>query len=132
MSDAKLFYAAFALLALNVAHALDHVINQDQGVEAVGVIGGAGILVSLVALVLVIAGAKLAAPVLAVVGFGEAVAFLLIHVAPSWGPISDPYYDAANVNALSWVVLAVCVGVAAYAGWVGARDAEWPSLRKGY
>jgi hypothetical protein len=121
MADAKLPYASVALLALNVVHALDHVVNQNQGLGAVGFIGGGGILLSLVAVGLAATGAGLAGPYLALIGFGEAAAFLLIHVAPSWGPISDPYYDSGTVNALSWFVLAICICVSLWVAMTGVN-----------
>lgn len=118
-----LIRANLALLTLNLAHSLDHAVNQGDGWAGFGAIGGLGIGVVLVALTLSWLQSPLAAPVTAMVGFGQAIAFTLIHLAPHWGPVSAPYYDAANVNALSWVVLAISIGVSLYAGVVGLR--EW-------
>lgn len=118
-----LIRANIALLALNLAHSLDHAVNQGDGWAGFGAIGGLGIGVVLFALVLSWLQSPFAAPVTAIVGFGQAVGFTLIHVVPQWGPISAPYYDAANVNAFSWVVLAISLGVSVYAGVVGLR--EW-------
>lgn len=112
-----------ALLALNLAHSFDHAVNQGDGWAGFGAIGGLGIAVVLVALALSWMQSSLAAPVTAAVGFGQAIAFTVIHLAPQWGPLSAPYYDAENVNAFSWVVLAISLGVSIYAGVVGLR--EW-------
>jgi hypothetical protein len=117
--NAKLVNAGVALLVLSVMHGLDHALNQHRG--GFGVIGGLGIVASAVVVVLAIRGSDLAAPALAVVGFSSAIGFLVIHVAPHWGPVSDPYYDTDAVNAISWFVLAICIGVSFYAGTVGLQ-----------
>jgi hypothetical protein len=126
-TSTALLRANLALLALNLAHSLDHAINQGDGWAGFGAIGGLGIGVVLVALLLSWLQSRYAAPVTALVGFGQAVAFTLIHLAPHWGPVSAPYYDAENVNALSWIVLAISLGVSLYAGLVGLR--EWRGSR---
>lgn len=122
MRDPKLLLAAVALLALNVVHALDHIVNQDQGLAAVGFIGGFGVGVALIAVVLAAIGSDVAAPYLVIVGFGTAAGFVLVHLAPHWGPVSDPYYDAARVNALSWVVLMLCIGISIAVAMVGVES----------
>lgn len=124
MAENKLLHVSLALLALNVAHALDHAINQDQGFAAIGAIGGLSILAALVAAGLSVIHSASAAPFVAVLGFGQLAGFLLIHAAPNWGPISDPYFESASVNALSWIVLGICVGVSLYAGVVGLRQMQ--------
>jgi hypothetical protein len=123
----KLLTVNLALLALNVAHALDHAFNQGQGLKAIGLVGGLGVAASLLAVILCLRGARIAALLTTVVGFTEAIGFSLIHLAPKWSAISDPYYEAAGVNGFSWVVLVLSVALAVYAGVVGLK--AWRSAR---
>ncbi|MFY9487385.1 MAG: hypothetical protein WAP35_01640 [Solirubrobacterales bacterium] len=111
-----------ALLALNVAHGLDHALNQGQGASGFGVVGTLGISVALATTALSWLGWPIAVPATALVGFGQVVAFTVIHVFPDWGPLSDPYYESPDVNAISWLVLAISIGISVYAGFTGLRE----------
>jgi len=93
------------LVTILLLHALDHALRQEAAVPgAVSAVGGAGLLFSLAALGLAAAAHRLDAAASVVVGFGTAVGFLAVHVAPDWGPFSQSYSDIP-VDDLSWVAM---------------------------
>ncbi|MGI8945581.1 MAG: hypothetical protein ACR2GL_05005 [Thermoleophilaceae bacterium] len=114
-----LVVANAVLVAVLVVHALDHALRQEATVPGLVVAAGAfGFVAALVALGLGLARARLDAPATAVVGFGTVLGFLAVHVAPDWGPFSQPYSDIP-VDDLSWAILIAPIAVAAAAGLVG-------------
>ena len=107
------------LLGLLIVHALDHSVRQSSPVPAeASTLGTIGFVVTGAALVLAVIGSRWAWPLTALVAFGTFAGFLLVHVAPDWGPFSQPYADIP-VDALSWVAMlvpaAVALGVGVYA-----------------
>jgi hypothetical protein len=74
----------------------------------------------MVSLLLASRGHRLAPLAAVVVGFGNVVGIALVHIAPHWGPLSDPY-AAAHVDWLSWTVISAMMLVAFMLGVTGLR-----------
>jgi len=113
------------LLALLGLHALDHTLRQSAAVPTeASTLGTLGFVVTVAALVLALAGSRFAWPLTALVAFGTTFGFLAVHVAPDWGPFSQPYADIP-VDALSWVAMlvpaVVALGVGVFAVRAGSR-----------
>jgi uncharacterized membrane protein len=92
------------LLALNVAHVLDHARQGralDSELYSVGVVS---FVAMLVVLGLALKRNSLAGPAALVLGVGTVVGVAAIHVAPTWWALSDSYGDA-HADALSWVII---------------------------
>lgn len=107
------------LLSMLVIHALDHSLRQSAPVPTeASTLGTIGFVATAVALVLAIVGSRWAWAATALVAFGTFLGFLLVHVAPDWGPFSQPYEDIP-VDALSWIAMLVpalvALGVGVYA-----------------
>lgn len=117
-----LVVAALALLAVVVIHDLDHTLRQSASPpSATSLLGTTGLVATIVTAGLALAGRRLAAPALALVGLGTAVGFLAVHAAPDWGPFSQPY-EAIGADAVSWLAMLVPVLVAAAVGVVAVRE----------
>lgn len=94
-------------LGLLVVHVVDHM-RQDRPTPAeLTYVGALGFVAWAVVLVLALRRPALAGPATVLVGFGTLLGFLLVHVVPHWsGALSDPY-DAAGVDAISWITMAL-------------------------
>jgi hypothetical protein len=102
-----LIAALAMLLGLLVIHALDHSLRQSAPVPTeASTLGTVGFVATGAALVLAIMGSRWAWPLTALVALGTFAGFLLVHVAPDWGPFSQPYEDIP-VDALSWIAMLV-------------------------
>jgi hypothetical protein len=112
--------AALALTALDVLHALDHTRQGRDLSSEVYVAGVAGWIALAVLLVLVARRHRLAAHYAAAVGLSVAAGFLLVHVAPHWSAVSDPY-SAFDADALSWALVALPVAAAVWLVVVAVR-----------
>lgn len=115
--------ALFGALAL---HIVDHGVNQPaRDVPATGtVVGVLGFVIVAVAVVEALRGSRYAPWAAVVAGAGTVVGFVLVHLLPEWyAEISDPYWDF-DANALSWILLALPMGLAA---WLGAEG--WQRVR---
>lgn len=110
------------LLALLVAHDMDHIFNQAPRTLAAQVIatGLVGIAATVIVLTLVLRRHPLATPAAVLVGFGNAVGFAAVHIAPHWSAFSDPYPNL-DVNALSWLLLAAPMLAGILVGVQGLR-----------
>ena len=111
------------LLGLLVLHSLDHGLLHPPGTvvpDGASALGVAGFVVVGVALLLALASHRLAPEATALVGFATAGGFVLVHVLPDWGPISQPYEDI-GLGLLSWAGLLVTVAFAAGVGVLGLR-----------
>ena len=123
--DPVLIGALTMLLALLGLHALDHTLRQSAPVPAeASTLGTLGFVVTVAALLLALANSRFAWPLTALVAFGTTFGFLVVHVAPDWGPFSQPYADIP-VDALSWVAMlvpaVVALGVGVFAVRAGSR-----------
>jgi hypothetical protein len=115
--------ASLALVAADVLHALDHV-RQGRSVGADVYAAGIAGWVALAVLLVLVAGARrLAAPYAFAVGLTFAVGFVLVHLAPHWSAVSDPY-SAFRADALSWVLVAVPMVAGVWLCVVAARAIE--------
>jgi formate hydrogenlyase subunit 3/multisubunit Na+/H+ antiporter MnhD subunit len=108
------------LVVMIVVHDLDHV-RQGRALqsELFGV-GAVALVTGIISLVLAVRAHWLAPAAAAVVGFGNVVGVALVHVAPHWGPFSDPY-SAAHVDWFSWTVIVTMMFVGLLLGIAGMR-----------
>jgi hypothetical protein len=106
------------LLAAVILHDLDH-LRQGRSIEplvvALGVIGDIAV-ITMVALA--IRGSRWAPLAAVLVGFGNVLGFIAVHVIPDWGPLSDGYPGLA-VDWLSWVAAVIPMAAAALLGFLG-------------
>jgi len=113
------------LFGLLVIHALDHSLRQSAPVPTeASTLGTMGFVATGAALALALIGSRWAWALTTLVAFGTFAGFLLVHVAPDWGPVSQSYADIP-VDALSWVAMlipaAAAFGVGVYTARAGAR-----------
>jgi len=103
-----------------VVHDLDHV-RQGRALnsELFGV-GAVAFITAIVSLFLANRGHRLAPVTAIIVGFGNVIGVALVHVAPHWGPFSDPY-AAAHVDWFSWTVIFAMMLVSLMLGLSGVR-----------
>lgn len=112
------------VVALLVAHTLDHTLRQSAQVPAEAAFAGTGGFVAAIgALVLALMGSRWAAAATALVGFATAAGFVAIHLFPEWSAFSQPYADI-DVDAVSWAAMLVPAAAAALVGLVGLRGAR--------
>jgi hypothetical protein len=118
------------VLTTLVLHDLDHV-RQGRDIEApVVTLGILGDLLVIGSLVMAARGHRLAPPIAAFTGFAIALGFVLVHVVPDWGPLSQGYPDL-GVDVLSWVAALVPLAAGIVLGLAGlsamrARPADAP------
>lgn len=108
------------LLGLLLLHTMDHTYRQTD-VDVPGgatLLGAIGIIAVIVAAGLAFSNSRFAPEATAIVGFGVAIGFVLVHVVPEWGPFSQPYSDI-GADSVSWAGVIVTVVVAAWVGTVG-------------
>jgi len=105
-----------------VAHDLDHLLNQPPRHLATQVVvpGFIGLASAIVAAILALRRHPLAPPASVLVGFGTAAGFIAVHLVPYWSAFSDPY-SRLDLNALSWLLVALPIAVAFLAGVYGTR-----------
>jgi hypothetical protein len=113
------------LVVMIVIHDLDHV-RQGRALnsELFG-LGAVALITAMVSLLLASRGHRLAPVAAVIVGFGNVIGIALVHIAPHWGPLSDPY-AAAHVDWFSWTVIFAMMLVAFMLGVTGLR-ALWKS-----
>jgi|1185.fasta_scaffold584174_2 hypothetical protein len=103
--------AALVLTVADVLHAVDHTRQGRHLASEVYVAGVAGWIALAVLLVLIARRHPLAAMYAAAVGASVAFGFVLVHVAPHWSALSDPY-SGFDADALSWALVVVPVAAA--------------------
>jgi hypothetical protein len=125
-SPNRLLWPNVLLVATVLLHDLDHV-RQGRDIEpAVIGIGIVGDVVALTSLALAIARHPLAPTAAVLVGFGTALGFLVLHILPDWGPLSQGY-PGTPVDALSWAAAIVPIFVAGWLGFAGLRATRAPT-----
>lgn len=114
--------ATLFLLVMQVIHVGDHALNQpsrDLGVQGTAV-GALGFLALIGCLYLATREDPLAPLACAATGFGTALGFVSIHLAPHWSLLSDPY-SAFGANALSWAIVTASIAAGLWLGVVATR-----------
>jgi hypothetical protein len=125
-SPKRLLWPNVLLVATMLLHDLDHV-RQGRDIEpAVIGIGIVGDVIALTSLALAITRHPLAPTAAVLVGFGTALGFLVVHILPDWGPLSQGY-PGTPVDALSWVAAIVPILLAAWLGLAGLRATRAPT-----
>lgn len=100
------------LLVLTVIHFLDHIRQGRELPAELHVVGTVSVVAAVTVLVLAIKRSDLAKPAAFVLGAGNVIGLLAVHVAPSWWPLSDSYAEA-GVDALSWLIVIAMIAVGA-------------------
>ena len=121
----SLLWASIALLAAVVLHDLDHV-RQGRSVEplvvAIGVVGDIAV-ITMVALA--IRGSRWGPHAAVVIGFGNVLGFIAVHVIPDWGPLADGY-PGIGVDGLSWAIVYIPMAAALWLGVTGLSALRSP------
>lgn len=118
-SVAKLSLILLALLVLHVVdHSALHPGSAGGATSAVGLVG--------LAAVALLAGLALRrdarAPIgAAIIGFGTAVGFALVHIAPHWSALSDPY-PGAGLTLVSWASMLTALVIGFALGLAGVAE----------
>jgi hypothetical protein len=113
------------LIALSVAHTLDHVFNHPA--DAVGQIPGyLGYAILGGTLYLALRNDPLAPLAAAATGFGTAAGLVAIHLAPHWGIFSDPY-SKLDLGFISWAIVFANILASLWLGAVGLREMRQPA-----
>ena len=120
MREHRLLTLSWLLVFMIVVHDLDH-IRQGRTLksELYGV-GAIAMVTAIISLVLATRDHRLAPAAAVIIGFGNVVGIALVHVAPHWGPLSDPY-GAAHVDWFSWAVIFAMMLVGLTLGMTGLR-----------
>ena len=114
-----LVQAALLLLALEVAHTVDHIVGHPA--DAIGQIPGfLGYITVGGTLILAWREDRLAPLAAAATGFFTAAGLVAIHLAPHWGAFSDPY-SKLDLGFVSWAIVFANIAASLWLGWLGAR-----------
>jgi len=107
-----------------VAHTVDHGVNQpSRSIPGIlGLIGLIGFVAVAASLLLALRRSPGAGAAAMLVGSATALSFVAIHLLPSWGPVSDPYWDF-DANLVSWVLLLAPILAATLLAARGAQSA---------
>jgi len=112
------------LLALLVAHTVDHGVNQPaRDLPASGtVIAVIGFFLLAASSVLALRRSPLAPAAAIVAGLGTALGLVAVHLLPGWwGLVSDPYWDF-GANAVTWALALAPLLVGLWLAAAGARE----------
>ncbi|MGZ5308407.1 MAG: hypothetical protein ACXWDP_04355 [Solirubrobacterales bacterium] len=114
-----LVQASLLLLALQVAHTVDHLVGHPA--DTVGQIPGyLGFATVLGTLYLVASDNPLGPLAAAATGFFTAVGLVAIHLAPHWGIFSDPY-SKLDLGFVSWAIVFATILSSLWLGVLGVR-----------
>lgn len=111
----------FAAFAMDLAHDLDHVRRHNYSPVPVRTLGFVALAGGILAVVLVVRRNRFAVPFACFYGFANVIGFFAVHVLPHWGAISDPL-TTYHVDALTWLIVGVTMGVDLMLGVVAARE----------
>ena len=114
-----LLIAAGAILTWAVNASVSGLEIQTIGVILL-IVGIVGLVSAGVMLALALARRPEAGLAAVAVGFGTVLGLVAVHLAPEWGAASDPYPDL-DLNALSWLLVALPMAAAAWLGALGLR-----------
>lgn len=123
MLKTNLGRATFVVVAVHLAHDLDHV--RQGGRESTGeLVPFLAVLawVATIALVVLVARRDRFAPALALFfGLSFTGGFVLVHLLPDWGAFSDSY-QAFDPDVLSWVMAALPMAAGLWLAYEGYRN----------
>lgn len=122
-----MIYLAFAFVAANVLHTIDHFRQGTDELSAAILVAGTSLTIgAVIVLVMALREHPRTAPAAAIIGIGGAVGILASHVAPHWSALSDPY-TSNGADLASWLVMLLEVATAAALGIAGLR--QWGASR---
>lgn len=119
-------------LVVLVLHTEDHALRQHRPLPSeLTYIGLSGLVAGVVVLVLAIRRHPAAPLLSAVLGLSAVTGFAVIHLAPHWGVVSDPY-AAHDLDALSWasMLAGMLAGAALAAAGLRERRVGGPRLSR--
>lgn len=124
----RLATSQLLLMVALLAHTVDHEVNQPaRAVPGLaGVAAGLGFALLAAGLILAISGHRRGPEVALLAGAGTVAGFVLVHLLPQWSGLSDPYWDF-DPNAISWILIALPVGLALWVSLVAGRELRRPS-----
>ena len=131
------FDVAAGVFAVALAvHAFDHLRRgMDVLTPAVFWLGNFQSVVAVVTLVLVVRRHRLALPFAVFIGFASATGFVVVHLVPHFGPVSDSFcgaHPAPHVTGFSWFAALFEIGADLLLGTVALdvmlRARRTPSL----
>ena len=113
---------AAVLLGLLIVHVADHTFRQDRTTPAeLGVVGTLGLVAVIVVLAAALMRRREAPALAALVGGGTAIGFVVVHLFPHWGLLSDPYPEL-HLDALSWASMLASLLAGAALAVAGVRQ----------
>ena len=104
----RLLGFAVTALAADVLHDLDHVRRNNFSPVPVRALGFLGLGAAILVVVLAATRNRYAPWLAAAYGTLSATGFIVVHVLPHWGAISDPL-TRYRVDALSWASVALAI-----------------------
>ena len=116
----SLVTANIVLLAILVSHDLDHVRQGRSLGMPVVMVGLVGLISAVVCLALTLRSHRWAPHASLLIGVGNVIGFVAVHILPKWSPLSDPY-PAVGVDAISWMNVGVAMLAAALLALAGGR-----------
>ena len=121
----QLMAAALLVLALEVAHTVDHLIGHPA--DAIGQIPGyVGFLTIGGTLFLIWRDDRFAPLAAAATGFAAAAGLIAIHLIPEhWGVLSDPY-SSLDLSFVSWAIVFANIAAGLWLGAIGLREMRTP------
>jgi hypothetical protein len=110
-----------AAFAMDLVHDLDHVRRHNYSPVPVRFLGFIALVGGILAVTLVVRRNRFAVPFACFYGFASVIGLFAVHVLPHWGAISDPL-TTYHVDALTWLIIGVTMGVDLTLGIVAARE----------
>jgi hypothetical protein len=110
-----------AAFAMDLVHDLDHVRRHNYSPVPVRSLGFIALVGGILAVTLVVRRNRFAVPFACFYGFASVIGLFAVHVLPHWGAISDPL-TTYHVDALTWLIIGVTMGVDFALGVVAARE----------
>jgi hypothetical protein len=126
----RIVLPALVLLALSVAHTVDHIVGHPaHGVVGLGV-GYFGYFIIGITLAFALLKSPYAGLVAMATGFTTTIGLLAIHIAPDWSVFSDPYSDL-DLGFVSWAIVFATMLGGIWLGVVGLQEMRRVSAESG-
>ena|GEM_PF-6801580 len=119
-------FFAVGYLVLDLLHTADHIRQGRSPAAAVVTLGLLNIATALVVMVLVLRRHPVAPLAAAAFGTAAFIGLLAVHVAPSWGVLSDSYLPL-HLDAISWLSVVALLVAAAGMALAGASALRSPT-----